>query len=81
MTDPTPEFLAAEFGLRTSEAMTAAAIVAGKCRKTCARERGITAATIKTQLHVVFIKSGATTQSALTAMAWRAWSARGLTGR
>ena len=76
MSDPTSAFLADRFGFTPSQSRTIAVIVTGGGKKVAARERGISATSVKRHLAAAFETTGAHTQSELTAIAWRAWSMR-----
>jgi len=65
---PSEELLAALFGLSRAEARLALGMLAGRSAAECARLAGVGLATIRTQLHSIFTKTGVRRQAQLVAL-------------
>ena len=65
---PSEELLAALFGLSRAEARLALGMLAGRSATECARLAGVGLATIRTQLHSIFTKTGVRRQAQLVAL-------------
>jgi len=65
---PSEELLAALFGLSRAEARLALGMLAGRSAADCARIAGVGLATIRTQLHSIFTKTGVRRQAQLVAL-------------
>jgi DNA-binding CsgD family transcriptional regulator len=65
---PSEELLAALFGLSRAEARLALGMLAGRSAAECARIAGVGLATIRTQLHSIFTKTGVRRQAQLVAL-------------
>ncbi len=65
---PHPRMLAVLFGLSRAEARLALRLLAGQTPQECAREAGVGVATVRSQLHSMFAKTGARRQAELVAL-------------
>ena len=65
---PSEELLAALFGLSRAESRLALGMLAGRSAAECARVAGVGLATIRTQLHSIFTKTGVRRQAQLVAL-------------
>ena len=65
---PHPRTLAVLFGLSRAEARLALRLLAGQTPQECAREAGVGVATVRSQLHSMFAKTGARRQAELVAL-------------
>jgi DNA-binding CsgD family transcriptional regulator len=65
---PSEELLTALFGLSRAEARLALGMLAGRSAAECARLAGVGLATIRTQLHSIFTKTGVRRQAQLVAL-------------
>jgi DNA-binding CsgD family transcriptional regulator len=65
---PHPRVLAVLFGLSRAEARLALRLLAGQTPQECAREAGVGVATVRSQLHSMFAKTGARRQAELVAL-------------
>jgi DNA-binding CsgD family transcriptional regulator len=65
---PSEELLSALFGLSRAEARLALGMLAGRSAAECARVAGVGLATIRTQLHSIFTKTGVRRQAQLVAL-------------
>ena len=65
---PSEELLGALFGLTRAEARLARGVLTGCTAGEYARQAGVRMATIRTQLHSIFIKTGVTRQAELVAL-------------
>jgi DNA-binding CsgD family transcriptional regulator len=65
---PSEELLGALFGLSRAEARLARCVLLGRSTAECARHAGVGIATIRTQLHSIFTKTGVTRQAQLVAL-------------
>lgn len=65
---PHPRILAVLFGLSRAEARLALRLLAGQTPQECAREAGVGVATVRSQLHSMFAKTGARRQAELVAL-------------
>jgi DNA-binding CsgD family transcriptional regulator len=65
---PSEELLSALFGLSRAEARLALGMLAGRSAAECARLAGVGLATIRTQLHSIFTKTGVRRQAQLVAL-------------
>ncbi|HZS67230.1 MAG TPA: helix-turn-helix transcriptional regulator [Burkholderiales bacterium] len=65
---PHPRVLAVLFGLSRAEARLALRLLAGLTPQECAREAGVGVATVRSQLHSMFAKTGARRQAELVAL-------------
>ena len=65
---PSEELLGALFGLTRAEARLARGVLTGCTAGEYARQVGVRVATIRTQLHSIFIKTGVTRQAELVAL-------------
>jgi len=65
---PDPRLLAVLFGLSRAEARLALRLLAGHTPQECAREAGVGVATVRSQLHSMFAKTGARRQAELVAL-------------
>jgi DNA-binding CsgD family transcriptional regulator len=65
---PDPRLLAVLFGLSHAEARLALRLLAGQTPQECAREAGVGVATVRSQLHSMFAKTGARRQAELVAL-------------
>ena len=67
---PEARTLAQVFGLTAAESALMEAIAGGERLHQCAARREVSLATVRAQLRNVFVKTGATTQADLVAIAW-----------
>jgi DNA-binding CsgD family transcriptional regulator len=65
---PSEELLGALFGLSRAEARLARHVLMGRSVAECARQAGVGIATIRTQLHSIFTKTGVKRQAQLVAL-------------
>ena len=65
---PSEELLGALFGLTRAEARLARGVLTGCSAGEYAHQAGVRMATIRTQLHSIFIKTGVTRQAELVAL-------------
>jgi DNA-binding CsgD family transcriptional regulator len=65
---PHPRILGVLFGLSRAEARLALRLLAGQTPQECAREAGVGVATVRSQLHSMFAKTGARRQAELVAL-------------
>ena len=65
---PDARILAVLFGLSRAEARLALRLLAGQTPQECAREAGVGVATVRSQLHSMFAKTGARRQAELVAL-------------
>jgi len=65
---PHPRILGVLFGLSRAEARLALRLLAGLTPQECAREAGVGVATVRSQLHSMFAKTGARRQAELVAL-------------
>jgi DNA-binding CsgD family transcriptional regulator len=65
---PTEELLGALFGLTRAEARLARGVLTGCTASEYARQAGVRMATIRTQLHSIFVKTGVSRQAELVAL-------------
>jgi DNA-binding CsgD family transcriptional regulator len=65
---PSEELLGALFGLSRAEARLALGLLMGRSTAECARAAGVGVATIRSQLHSIFIKTGVRRQAQLVAL-------------
>ena len=65
---PDPRILGVLFGLSRAEARLALGLLAGQTPQECAREAGVGVATVRSQLHSMFAKTGARRQAELVAL-------------
>jgi DNA-binding CsgD family transcriptional regulator len=65
---PSEELLGALFGLTRAEARLARGVLTGSTAGEYARQAGVRMATVRTQLHSIFIKTGVTRQAELVAL-------------
>ena len=65
---PHPRMLGVLFGLSRAEARLALRLLAGLTPQECAREAGVGVATVRSQLHSMFAKTGARRQAELVAL-------------
>ena len=65
---PSEELLGALFGLTRAEARLARSLLTGCTAGEYARRAGVGLATVRTQLHSIFVKTGATRQAELVAL-------------
>ena len=65
---PSEELLGALFGLSRAEARLALGLLMGRSTAECARLAGVGVATVRSQLHSIFIKTGVRRQAQLVAL-------------
>jgi DNA-binding CsgD family transcriptional regulator len=65
---PSEELLGALFGLSRAEARLALGLLTGRSTAECARLAGVGVATVRSQLHSIFVKTGVRRQAQLVAL-------------